>query len=73
MYHVIVKSLRDQYHCYILTGKIEVVNDSNLCKIFSKRSENKEPQNVGFKPAREDERFTRYLLIFTRYPLRVTF
>ena len=73
MYHVIVKSLRDQYHCYILTGKIKIVNDINLCKIFSKASENKEPQNVGFKQAREDERCTRYLLLFTRYSLRVTF
>ena len=73
MYHVIVKSLRDQYHCYILTGKIKIVNDSNLCKIISKRSENKEPQNVGFNQAREDERFTRYLLLFTLYSLRATF
>lgn len=54
MYRVIVKSLQDQYHCYILTGNLKIVNGSRLCKIFSKRLENKEPQNVGLKQARID-------------------
>ena len=54
MYHVIVKSLLGQYHCYILKGNLKVVNGSRLCNIFSKRLENKEPQNDGFKQARID-------------------
>ena len=52
--HFIVKSLQDQYHCYILTGNRKIVNGNRLCKIFSTRPENKEPHNIGFKQARID-------------------